>query len=295
MRKRLSDLLKLHTTPVFDKRAFFNSIPAKERTGPLDGRGGDVALFISNCSPNSWRTNYMDAILPLLTRPPPYGFGLIVDSYGGCHSGFGIDQENGGSGWTFDQVSSPTHDWNTTETLDLSQYPHEYPWKKTDGGHRNSVSKDEMIRHYKVFLNFENALVSGYATEKFYQSVATETVSIVFGPPPHGALMKQQTSMTNFTHWYWPHERSNFVDGWYHSDPRDMAKEIYKLTHDELYWKSFFEWRVPPTEKAYDSFQVPLAQGYVNAHLTDFTREDSQSWMCRMCEWYSVNWDQSYA
>lgn len=69
-----------------------------------------------------------------------------------------------------------------------------------------------------------------------------------------------------------------------------MAKEIYKLTHDEEYWQSYFSWRVPPAGVDFDSYQVPLRRGYVDAHLTDFSRDDSRNWICRMCEWYDNNW-----
>lgn len=112
--------MKLKALTVFNKRAFFNFIPINDQTGALDRRGGDVALFISNCSPDSWRTNYLKALLPLLTKPTPHGNGLIMDSYGGCYPGFGIDAENNGTGWTLDQELSPGHDWKVTETLDLT-------------------------------------------------------------------------------------------------------------------------------------------------------------------------------
>lgn len=290
VRRRLSDKLKLRSLPVFDKEAFFNSLPPKYLEGPLDARGGDVAIFISNCADGVWRTQYLNILIPLLTAPPPAGYGLTVDSYGGCFGGFSIGIEN----WNLADIAFHgfNHKWSTTRRLNLEDYPDSYPWVKSTGGHKNGVDKDEMIRHYKVYLNFENTMSHNYVSEKFFQSVPAETVSMVFGMPSPDAMLNSTTA--ELPQSSWPHKKSNMVSGWKYTNPLDMALEINRLSTDEAYWLSHFEWRVPPNNVDFEFFQVPLEQGYVDAHLTDFVREDSQSWLCKICEWYNTYWDPVY-
>ncbi|KAI3651987.1 hypothetical protein MP228_003290 [Amoeboaphelidium protococcarum] len=305
--RELTDRFKLTHYPIFDKAQYFAALPREDVETPLDWRGGDVALFISNCG-EIWRTKYLEVLIPMLARPPPHGFGLRVDSFGGCEPGLGRFQENDGNGWPVGEITYHGFkwQWNFTLTGDAPQrFPQYYPRKRKTGESRGGVIKREMIDHYKVFLTFENSLLHGYLSEKYYEGVGSESVAIHFGPTPDadeflmdeaGNIKSGMVKSKLRTPQYYPHDRPNVINGWDYPEPRKMAKLIYKLSTDQKYWESYFDWRLTPSARGQrkdldDKFLIKFNQPFINLHKNDFIRHGNASWICKICSWYHERYD----
>ena len=305
LRRLLQERFALAVLPVFDKDRFYSSLPRRDVEEPLDMRGGDVALFVSNCMDGIWRTEYLRILLHLLTD----GYGLRVDSYGGCYHGIGFNRENHGQGWSVaeandkeqlgqQQPEQPEQQqqqrrqrtkWSQDRRVtNVAQaYPDHYPRVKKQGERRGGVVKQEMLDHYKVTLNFENSLVHGYISEKFFQGLASESVAFYFGPAPaadyvrrdrHGRIVSIERDQRSAI---FPHDTSNILDGWLYPNPLDMAERIHQLCTDQREWERHFEWRLVK-DPARDKIQFRTE--FIDLHRNDFTRLDHQNWICRTCE-----------
>jgi hypothetical protein len=215
-----------------------------------DQYDGDVVLFVSNCRPG-WRTAYLEALLPLLTLPPPYGHGLKVDSLGNCWHGRHLN-----GSLHYDHGALP---------------PFHGPAGRTDI--RNGMNKRQTVDRYKVFLSFENALTDGYLTEKYFHALQAKALSIYFGPQP---LSRSAPARP-----WWPHDNA-LIDGWRFREPAKMAKLLARLAANLTARQEL--------DMARKQFSA-IHPGFVRVLGEDFARAGEDSWVCRLCNWYHLNWD----
>ena len=130
-----------------------------------------------------------------------------------------------------------------------------------------SSDKVGTIRKYKFFLSPENALMTDYMTEKFFQGAETDAVTVYFGPPNADA--------------YFPGGRASMINGWDFPDPRALADHLQKVADDERAWEAHFQWR-------HTGKLNPL---YEELHTYDFVREGRHGFICRTCMHYHMHHD----
>ncbi|XP_036750234.2 alpha-(1,3)-fucosyltransferase 10 isoform X3 [Manis pentadactyla] len=99
---------------------------------------------------------------------------------------------------------------------------------------KNPASMDadgfyRIIAQYKFILAFENAVCEDYITEKFWRPLRLGVVPVYYGSP-------------SITDWL-PSNRSAILVSEF-SHPRELARYIRHLDHDDRQYKAYIEWKL---------------------------------------------------
>lgn len=99
---------------------------------------------------------------------------------------------------------------------------------------KNPASMDaddfyRIIAQYKFILAFENAICEDYITEKFWRPLRLGVVPVYYGSP-------------SITDWL-PSNRSAILVSEF-SHPRELARYIRHLDHDDRQYEAYIEWKL---------------------------------------------------